>query len=55
MSPLSANTLFHFTGKLENILGILKKGFHPRYHEEDMSLFRDFNQKDKSSNVLCAR
>ena len=44
MSLLSANTLFHFTGKLDNILGILKNGFHPRYHAEDMSLFRDLNQ-----------
>lgn len=43
MSLLSANTLFHFTN-LENLLSILKNGFHPRYHEEDMSLFRKFNQ-----------
>lgn len=34
---LSANTLFHFTPKLEYLLGILKNGFIPRYCLEDIS------------------
>lgn len=34
---VSANTLFHFTGKLDNLKGILKSSFRPRYSLEDLS------------------
>lgn len=34
---VSANTLFHFTDKLDNLKGILKSSFHPRYSLEDLS------------------
>jgi hypothetical protein len=29
--PLSANTLFHFTSSMKNLLGILANGFQPNY------------------------
>lgn len=38
MSILSANTLFHFTSSIENLLSILKNGFRPRYCIEDISI-----------------
>jgi Putative abortive phage resistance protein AbiGi, antitoxin len=34
---LSANTLFHFTPSLTNLLGILMHNFYPRYSLEDMN------------------
>lgn len=34
---VSANTLFHFTSEKENLEGILKNFFYPKYHEEDLS------------------
>lgn len=36
---ISSNTLFHFTSKLEYLLGIIEKGFLPRYSLEDLSYF----------------
>lgn len=34
---VSANTLFHFTPERENLEGILRNFFYPKYHEEDLS------------------
>jgi hypothetical protein len=34
---ISANTLFHFTSKKDNIKGILKNHFFPKYSLEDLS------------------
>jgi len=34
---ISANTLFHFSKKKENLKGILKNYFHPKYSLEDLS------------------
>ena len=36
--PISANSLFHFTNKLENLNGILAGGFKPRYCLENFNL-----------------
>lgn len=36
--PLSSNTLFHFTGNLENIIGILENNFKPSYGIETIYL-----------------
>lgn len=38
MSRLSANTLFHFTSTKDNLLNIIKNGFHPRYCVEEASI-----------------
>ncbi|MBN1176614.1 MAG: hypothetical protein JXA51_02930 [Dehalococcoidales bacterium] len=38
MSPLSTNSLFHFTPSLQNLLGILENTFIPSYCYEDVSL-----------------
>ena len=35
---ISANTLFHFTGKLENLISILTNEFRPRFCLEDFTL-----------------
>ena len=35
-SPLSANTLFHFANKVENLEGILKEDFYPNYCLENL-------------------
>ena len=35
---ISSNTLFHFTRKLENLIGILKEDFKPKYCVEDLSV-----------------
>jgi Protein of unknown function (DUF2743). len=35
---ISANSLFHFTPKRENLLSILKNGFYPRYCIENVRL-----------------
>jgi hypothetical protein len=37
MPAISSSTLFHFTNK-ENILGILRDDFYPRFHLEDFQL-----------------
>ncbi len=36
-----SQTLFHFTGKLEYLKGILQHGFHPRYCLEDLNWLVD--------------
>lgn len=38
MSILSPDTLFHFTPSLENLLGILKNTFYPRYCYDEFDL-----------------
>ncbi len=38
MSPLSPDSLFHFTPSLDNLLSILKNTFYPRYCYEDFDL-----------------
>ncbi len=38
--PVSANTLFHFTDSVDNILSILTNDFQPRYCLEDFRIFR---------------
>lgn len=35
---ISANTLFHFTGSLENLIGILTNEFRPRFCLEDFNV-----------------
>ncbi len=40
-NAVSANTLFHFTPSLDNLLSILKNNFYPRYYPEDYSIFKD--------------
>ena len=35
---LSANSLFHFTSSKENLLGILRNNFYPRYSPEDLCI-----------------
>lgn len=37
MTPLSSATLFHFTGRIENLIGILEHEFIPQYSLEDYS------------------
>ena len=34
---ISSNTLFHFTDKIENVIGILKEGFKPHFCLEDLN------------------
>ena len=34
---ISSNTLFHFTAKIENVIGILKEGFRPHFCLEDLN------------------
>jgi hypothetical protein len=41
MSPISSNTVFHFTGTLENLVGILTNEFRPSYCVEDLSPLRN--------------
>ena len=38
MGIVSANTLFHFTSKLDYLEGILESDFIPRYNLEDINL-----------------
>lgn len=38
-NTLSANTLFHFTNSIDNLVGILSNEFYPRYCPEDHSVF----------------
>ena len=38
-ATISANTLFHFTNNLENLIGILTNNFYPRYCRENHSVF----------------
>lgn len=41
---LSANSLFHITPKLEFLINILEKGFHPKYCIEEIGFFTIFNK-----------
>jgi hypothetical protein len=41
LPPLSANTLFHFTASLDNLLNILTSVFSPRFCLEDFNLLYD--------------
>ena len=41
MGIVSANTLFHFTSKLQYLVGILKSDFIPRYNLEELVLGND--------------
>jgi len=51
-ATVSANTLFHFTEKLDYLLGILKNSFYPRYCLEDHSaFFQDENNKDSERAI----
>lgn len=38
-ATISANTLFHFTSNLENLIGILTNNFYPRYCLENHTVF----------------
>ena len=38
--PISSKTLFHFTGQAENLIGILKDEFKPRFCLEDLTSLR---------------
>jgi hypothetical protein len=38
LPPLSANSLFHFTASLDNLLNILTNVFRPRFCLEDFNL-----------------
>src|SRR5437660_12748311 len=40
LPPLSANSLFHFTGSLENLLNILREEFRPRFCLENFNLLQ---------------
>jgi len=45
MSILSPNTLFHFTPSLNNLLGILKDTFYPRYCYDEFDLVGNDSQR----------
>lgn len=51
-STVSANTLFHFTDKIEYLLGILTHNFYPRYCLEDHSAFFPADDKDVSERAI---
>src|SRR5688572_23249447 len=38
--PISANTLFHFTNSIDNLLNILRNEFRPRFCLENYNLLR---------------
>lgn len=44
MSSLSPDSLFHFTPSLDNLLGILKNTFYPRYCYEEFDLINNDEQ-----------
>lgn len=50
---ISSNTLFHFTSKIENVIGILKHGFRPHYCLENLN-FIFGESADKSERLICA-
>jgi hypothetical protein len=56
---ISANTLFHFTNSLENLIGILTNNFYPRYCLEDHSYFytqymkNGMNQNEMAIPIIC--
>ena len=41
MSKLSPDSLFHFTPSLDNLLGILKNTFYPRYCYDEFDLIEN--------------
>jgi hypothetical protein len=41
MSNISSNSLFHFTGKRENLIGILQNNIMPRFSQELVPLSLD--------------
>lgn len=45
MSILSPNTLFHFTSSLNNLIGILKDTFYPRYCYDEFALVDNDSQR----------
>lgn len=47
LPPLSANSLFHFTNRLDNLVNILKQEFRPRFCLEDFSLLFPPRPDDK--------
>ncbi len=56
MATVSANTLFHFTGDIKNLLGILTNNFYPRYCLEDHSAFfptLDKKLTEKAIPMVC--
>src|ERR1035437_1023729 len=55
MSPLSANTLFHFTGSFENVVSILTTEFRPRYSLEDfgMVLSGGAEPHERAAPMVC--
>jgi hypothetical protein len=46
---LSANTLFHYTNTLDNLIGILANDFHPGFSLEDFNII---NQESDSNPAL---
>lgn len=40
---ISADTLFHFTNSIQNLIGILTNEFYPRYSIEDWSMLHQIN------------
>ena len=55
MSPLSANTLFHFTDSFENVVSILTHEFRPRYSLEDfgMVLSDGAEPHERATPMVC--
>lgn len=52
-ATVSANTLFHFTSDVSNLIGILTNNFYPRYSLEDFSTFytKDMARRLGYSNI----
>lgn len=51
MGRLSPDSLFHFTPSLDNLLGILKNTFYPRYCYEEFNLTDNFAQSVRQGIV----
>ena len=54
--PISASTLFHFTGTFDNLCGILESNFHPHYcYERLPELFpmADRTYIDYAAPMVC--
>lgn len=52
---ISANTLFHFTSSLDNLISILKHEFRPQYHVEDTFLsFKPYRVKGMRIKAIWA-
>ncbi|MFC1477962.1 abortive infection system antitoxin AbiGi family protein [Candidatus Margulisiibacteriota bacterium] len=49
ITTISANTLFHFTSDINNLIGILTNNFYPRYSLENYSAFWPKNMEKKLS------